>query len=162
MKKQKQFFWNICKLIKTKTHLHKYSYPYSVLCWSTFGNNYSLESSWVWRYLLGTAVFGEFLPFFSADPLKLCQVGWGASVHSHFQVSPKMFDQVQVRAFRDLSQSHSCVVLAVYFGHCPVGRWTFAPVWRPERSGAGFHQGPLCTLLHSSFPWSRLVSESLL
>ena len=36
---------------------------YSVPCWSTFGSNYSLESSWVWRYKLGTPVFGEFLPF---------------------------------------------------------------------------------------------------
>jgi hypothetical protein len=48
--------------------------------------------------LLGTHVFGEFLPFFSADLLKLCQVGWGESLHSYFQVSPEMFDRVQVRA----------------------------------------------------------------
>ena len=47
---------------------------------------------------LGTSVFGEFLPFFSADPLKLCQFGWGALLHSYFQVSPEMFDQIQVRA----------------------------------------------------------------
>uniref|UniRef100_A0A4W5JLU2 Uncharacterized protein n=1 Tax=Hucho hucho TaxID=62062 RepID=A0A4W5JLU2_9TELE len=32
------------------------------------------------------------------DPLKLCQVGWGVSLHSYFQVSPEMFDRVQVRA----------------------------------------------------------------
>ena len=42
-------------------------------------------------------VFGEFLPFFSADPLKLCQVEWGVSLHSYFQVSPEMFDQVYAR-----------------------------------------------------------------
>ena len=34
---------------------------------------------------------GIFLPL-------LCQVGWGLSVDSHFQVSPKIFDWVQVRA----------------------------------------------------------------
>ena len=45
---------------------------------------------------LGTPVFGEFLPFFSAEPLKLCQVGWGVSLQSYFQVSPEMLDQVQV------------------------------------------------------------------
>ena len=28
--------------------------------------------------MLGTPVFGEFLPFFSADPLKLCQVWMGS------------------------------------------------------------------------------------
>ena len=47
---------------------------------------------------LGTPVFGEFHPFFSADPLKICQVGWGASMHNYFQVSPEMFDWVQVWA----------------------------------------------------------------
>ena len=44
---------------------------YSVLCWST---DYSLKSSWVWRYNLGIPVF------FSARPLKLCQVGWEMSL----------------------------------------------------------------------------------
>ena len=58
----------------------------------------SIESSWVSRYKLGTPVFGEFLAFFSADPLKLCPIGWVASLHSYFQVSPEMFHQVQVRA----------------------------------------------------------------
>ena len=52
--------------------------------------------------LLGTHVFGEFLPFFSADLLKLCQVGWEASLHSYFQVSPEMFNRVQVRALAGL------------------------------------------------------------
>jgi hypothetical protein len=56
----------------------------------------------VLRYKFGTPVFGEFLPFFSADPLKLCQVGWGASLHSYFQVSPEKFDRVQVRALAGL------------------------------------------------------------
>ena len=54
---------------------------YSVLCWDAIGSNYSLKSSWVWCYKLGTPMFGEF-PFFSADPLKLCQVRqlfWGFS-----------------------------------------------------------------------------------
>ncbi|XP_055489339.1 metallo-beta-lactamase domain-containing protein 2 isoform X2 [Leucoraja erinacea] len=31
------------------------------------------------------------------DSLKLCQVGWGASMHSYFQVPPEMFDRVQAR-----------------------------------------------------------------
>ena len=34
----------------------------------------------------------------SLQILKLCQVGWGASLHSYFQVSPEMFNRVQVRA----------------------------------------------------------------
>ena len=47
------------------------------------------------RLGLGTPVFGE---FFFVHHLKLCQVGWGALLHSYFQVSPEMFDRVQVRA----------------------------------------------------------------
>ena len=43
-------------------------------------------------------IFVEFLPFFFADPLKLCQVGWGTSLHSYFQVSPEIFDRVLVQA----------------------------------------------------------------
>ena len=42
-------------------------------------------------------------------------------------------------------------------GYCPVWRWTFTPVWWP---GAGIHQGSLY-FVHSSFPWSWLVSQSL-
>ena len=44
-------------------------------------------------------------------------------LYSYFQVSPEMFDWVQVRALvgplkdiQRLSQSHSCVVLAVCIG----------------------------------------------
>ena len=96
---------------------------YSVL-WGTFGSDYSLKSSWVWCYKLATPVFGEFVPFFPTDALKLCQVGWGALVHSYFQVqSPEMFNRFQVwalaghsRTFTILSGSHSCIFLAVCFG----------------------------------------------
>jgi hypothetical protein len=101
MTKQKQAFRNVSKFMKnTKLKYHIYisiQTLYSVLRWSTFGSDYCLKSSWVWCWNLGTPVFGEFLPFFSADPLKLCQVGWGMSLHNYFQVSPEMFDQVQVR-----------------------------------------------------------------
>jgi hypothetical protein len=45
-----------------------------------------------------TPVFGKFLPFFSADPLKLCQVGWGVSLHSYFHICPEMFYCVRVLA----------------------------------------------------------------
>ena len=77
-------------------------------------------------YKLDTPVFGEFLTFFSADPLNLCQVGRGASLHSYFQFSPEMFDRVQVQALagplKDIQR----------------------------RSQSGFHQGSLCTLPRSS------------
>ena len=60
--------------------------PYILLCYSL---------------ILKLIKSSSFLPFFSADPLKLCQVGWGALLHSYFQVSPEMFDRVQVRALAE-------------------------------------------------------------
>ena len=142
---------------------------YSVLFWNTFGSDYSLKSSWVWRYKLGTPVFGEFLPFFSTDPLKLCQVGWGALLHSYFQVALEIFDWVQVWALagplktiqrlvpKPLLRCLGCVLRVVILLEGEPSK----PFWGLERSGAGFHQGSFCTLLRSSLPWSWLVSLSL-
>jgi hypothetical protein len=69
------FYKMLANLLKSFKYINIQTL-YSVLCWSTFGSDYSLKSSWVWRYKLGTPVFGEFLPFLLADPLKLCQVSW--------------------------------------------------------------------------------------
>ena len=88
-----------------------------VLCWSTFGNDYSLKSSCVWCYKLGTPVFGEFLQFFSVRldgerrctdifrSLQRCSIGFKSG-----------FWLGHSRTFRDLSQSHSCIILAVCLG----------------------------------------------
>ena len=45
-----------------------------------------------------TSGFGDFLPFFLAGLLKLCQVGRGASVNSIFQVFPHILNGIQVWA----------------------------------------------------------------
>lgn len=37
-----------------------------------------------------------FHPFLFAAPLKLLQVGWETLVHSHFQISPEMFNWILV------------------------------------------------------------------
>ena len=121
------------------SHLHKYSDPLLSTCWSRFGRYYSLENYWVWLYKLGPPVFGAFLPFFSADPLKLRQVVWGASLHNYSQVSPEMFDQVQVRNLAgplkyihrliDSNAVTPALSRLCATGRCPFGRWTFAPVW---------------------------------
>ena len=91
----------------------------SILCWSTFGTNYSLKTLGVWCYKLDTLIFGQFLPFFFAGPLKHHQVGWGASVHSHFQISTCSISFKSglwlgnSRSFAELSCSHSFVFLAL-------------------------------------------------
>ena len=51
-----------------------------VLCRKPFveSSNYSFKSSWVSLYKLCSPGFGQFIPFFLADPLKLHQIGWEA------------------------------------------------------------------------------------
>ena len=124
---------------------------YSVLCWSTFGSDNSLESSWV----LGTPVFGEFLPFFSANPFNLGQVGWGESLHSYFQVYPEMFD---------LWLGHSRTFL-----HCLGCALRVVVLLESEPSPQSevlstleqVFIKDLCTLLSSSLPRFWPVSQSL-
>ena len=72
----------------------------------------------------------EFLPFFSADPLMLCEVGWGALLHSYFQVSPDMLDWVQVQAlagpFKNIETCPEATPALSWLcaeGRYPVGRF---------------------------------------
>ena len=114
---------------------------------STVDRNYSLESSWVWRYKQGTPVCWEFLQIFSAYPLKVCQVGWGALLHHYFHVSPEMFDWVQVHflALKEtwVPKSFSCIVLAVCLWLLSCWKMNLPTVLGSESSGAGFHQRSL-------------------
>ena len=72
--------------------------PGSIFCRSAFGSDDSFESSWVCLDQLCTSGFGDFLQLFLADLLKLCQVGWGASVNSNLQVFPRILNGIQVWA----------------------------------------------------------------
>ena len=79
--------------------VNKYSTPHeSILCRSAFGSEYSFKSSWVCLYQIFATGFGEFLPFFLTDFLKLCQVGSRASVNSNLQVFPQIVNVIQVWA----------------------------------------------------------------
>lgn len=60
---------------------------YSVFCKSPFGSSYSLESSWISFTCLDLSSFSNSS---LADPPKLDQMGWGASVNSYLQVSPEI------------------------------------------------------------------------
>ena len=88
---------------------------YSVLSWSTYEGIITL-------ILLGydtlcTPGFGDFLLFFSADPLKLCQVRWGPAIFRCLQRCSIGFKSGlwlgHSGTFTELSLSHSCVALDV-------------------------------------------------
>ncbi|XP_052382634.1 protein FAM83D isoform X2 [Oncorhynchus keta] len=53
---------------------------------------------------LGTLVFGEFLPFFSADPLKLCQVGWGGVAAQLFSGLQRCFIRFKFGPLKDIQR----------------------------------------------------------
>ena len=124
------------------SHLHTYTDPLL----STLLKHLwcSLESSWVWRYTLGTPVFGEFLTFFSADPLKLCQVGWGASLHRYFQVTPERLNRDQVRALAGPHKDIQRLVLK------PLLRW-LGCVLRVLLEGEPSHQSEVLSALEQVF-----------
>ena len=102
MSKWKHVFRNFYKFIENE--MQKYLIyiinqpPESWLCRSTFGSDYIFKSSWVHLYQICTSRFGDFPPFFLADLLKLCQVGWGAPVNSNLQVFPQIPNGIQVWA----------------------------------------------------------------
>ena len=70
----------------------------SILCTSPSDSDYSFESSWVRLYQLCTSGFGDFLPFFLEDLLKLGEVGWGVSANSNLQFFPPILNGIQVWA----------------------------------------------------------------
>ena len=153
MTKQKQVFRNVCKFI---SHLHNNSDPLLSTLWKHL---WQRLQPWVflgWRYKLGKPVFGEGSFSHSSLQIKLCQVGWGVSLHSYFQVSPEMFDRVQVRALagplndiqrlipKPLLLCLGCVLRVVVL-------LEGEPSPQSEvLSTVGFHQGSLSTLLRSS------------
>ena len=153
MTNQNRFFENV------QIYNNKYQIQYSVLllvlCWSTFSNDYSLESSWVWRYKLCTPIFGEFLLCISSQALRHC-----TAIFRSFQSCPGSEWATQGHS-ETCSRSHSCVVLAVCLGLLSCWKVNRHSVLGPERSGEGFHQGSVCTLLCSFLLRSWLVSQSL-
>ena len=101
MTKQKQDCRNFCTFIKKDKLKHHIDISiqtlYSVLSWSSFGSEYSLESSWVWRNKLSTPEFEDFLPFFSTDLLKLYRLDVDCQWIAIFR-SAEIFNWVQFKA----------------------------------------------------------------
>ena len=87
-----------------------------------FGNDYSLESSWVCRYKPGTPVWGvspHTLQILSSA-VRLDGVCRCTAIFRSFQRCLTGFKSGlwlgHSRTFKDLSRSQSCVVLAVFLG----------------------------------------------
>ena len=96
MTKKKQFFCKCVKNAKLKNHIYisiqtqTQNFVEVPLAVITALSLLGYDTTSLAHLYLGS--------FFSADPLKLCPVGGGVLLHSYFQVSPEMFDRVQVRA----------------------------------------------------------------
>ena len=137
-------------------HLHNYSDPLL----STL-----LKHLWLW--LKPWVFFGMTLQvwptcIWEVSPILLCRSsqalsGWMGSVAA--QIFSGISRDVRVGSSLGsgwATQGHSetcpkatpAVSWLCALGRCPVGWWTFAPVWGPERSGLGFHQGSLSTFVH--------------
>ena len=96
MTKQKELYIFFCKSINKKTailHLHKYSDPLL-----------STLLKHLWQRLQTRVFLGMTLQaghtgicgvssYFSAYHLRLCQVGWGVSLHSYFQGNSENFPE---------------------------------------------------------------------
>lgn len=62
------------------------------ISWSTFGSDYSLWSTWIWRHELYTPGFEDFLLFFSANPLS----GWIGTM-GHVWLGSSLGSSVAIR-----------------------------------------------------------------
>ena len=124
----------------------------------TFGSGDSFKTFWERSYKLCTLVSGHFCPFLLAYPCKLSQVGWGASVHNHFQLFPQMVNWIQVWA---LGHSRTCtdfVLLAVCLRSLSCWEVNFSHSLRSRALWSRLSSRPWCTWLHSSSPLSGLVA----
>ena len=95
MTKQKQVFIHFCKCIKNKLRYHIYIFrPFTQ--YFVEAALAAITASSLLEYDT-TSLAHLYLESFSHSSLQILsnQVGWGASLHSYFQVSPEMFDWVQ-------------------------------------------------------------------
>jgi hypothetical protein len=118
------------------------------------------KSSWVWRYKLGTPVFGEFILLFSADPLKLCRAGWGESLQLFSGLSREVRSGSSPGsgwATQGHSESRSTPALSwLCLGSFPSWKVNCCPslrswaLWNRFSSGISIHSPQICALTQSS------------
>ncbi len=91
--------------------------------WSTFWFDYTTQSFWVWVYQHGTSWLRNICPLFFANILQICQIARASPVHSPLQITPQIFNRIQIWALAGPFQniiifwwSHSFVDLDVWFG----------------------------------------------
>ncbi len=69
-----------------------------IRCWSTFWFYYTTQSFWVWVYQHGTSWLRNICPLFFAKTLQICQIVRASPVHSPLQITPQIFNWIQVWA----------------------------------------------------------------
>ena len=80
-------------------------------------------------YQLCKPAFGQSTPFFVADPLRIPQIGWQASMSCQRRVSPQMFWPSHRRTVRDLSRATPLLSWLCGFSCCHDERWIISPVF---------------------------------
>ena len=100
---------------------------------------YICQVSGSFEHQLCTSGFCDFLPFFLADLLKLCQVGWGASVNSNLEVFPEILNGIQVWALAGPLKDFHVLVL------------------KPFQCCFACMLGVIVLLKHKSSPLSKVV-----
>ena len=110
-----EFFYKLIKNEKLKYHASiKYSTPWVNTLEKPLWQRIQL---WVFlglMYLLSTPGFGDFVPFFLADLLKLGRVGWGVSVNSNLQVFPQILNGIQVWALAGPLKDFHILVVKIF------------------------------------------------
>ena len=87
----------------------------SALSKSSFSRNHSLKSSWFSVHRLCKPGFGQFIPFFQADPLKVHQTGCEASVSCHLRPLHRCSTGLS-RTVRHLPRSHCDICFGLMLG----------------------------------------------
>ena len=129
------FFWKFSKFIKRKKlkyHIDigiqtlfsalswstncDYCLCYCTVCATQYYCDYSLNSSWVLCYQLFNPGFGDFWPFFSADPsssVRLDGDHWWTAFFRSLQRYSLGSIQGDSMTFKEMSLSHSCVLSVI-------------------------------------------------
>lgn len=143
------FLWNVCKFIKNKkirNHIYKIIHSFClILCWCTFGSNYSLKSFLICYHKLQTLSLRAY-----RDHCKNKVLGWASGEHKSKQ-SSTLNNYVVVWHDHDLTVKSSR--LTTMAKGIPIS--SFADTTHPPRGMTPWEKKLICCLDRVWFPASK-------